>query len=45
VVPRIGSKEFATSMVTMRVVRGRANPGNSEFRDFELDIEVFVPLT
>ena len=45
VVPRIGYKETAKSMVTMRVVRGRANPGNDEFRDFELDIEVFVPLT
>lgn len=45
VVPRIGYKETAKSMVTMRVVRGRANPGNNEFRDFELDIEVFVPLT
>ena len=45
VVPRIGYKETAKSMITMRVVRGRANPGNDEFRDFELDIEVFVPLT
>ena len=45
VVPRIGYKETAKSMITMRVVRGRANPGNNEFRDFELDIEVFVPLT
>jgi hypothetical protein len=32
-------------MVTMRVVRGRSNPGNAEFRDFEIDIEIFVPLT
>jgi hypothetical protein len=32
-------------MVTMRVVRGRSNPGNGEFRDFEIDVEVFVPLT
>lgn len=45
VVPRVGSKELATSIVTMRVVRGRSNPGNNEFRDFELDLEVFVPLT
>lgn len=45
VVPRIGYKETAQSMVTMRVVRGRSNPGNAEFRDFEIDIEVFVPLT
>lgn len=45
VVPRIGYKETAQSMITMRVVRGRSNPGNGEFRDFEIDIEVFVPLT
>ena len=45
VVPRIGYKETAQSMITMRVVRGRSNPGNAEFRDFEIDIEVFVPLT
>ena len=45
VVPRIGYKETAQSMVTMRVVRGRSNSGNAEFRDFEIDIEVFVPLT
>lgn len=45
VIPRIGSKETAQSIIAMRVVRGRSNPGNNEFRDFELDIEVFVPLT
>lgn len=45
VVPRIGSKETAQSIIAMRIVRGRSNPGNNEFRDFELDIEVFVPLT
>ena len=45
VVPRIESKETAQSIIAMRVVRGRSNPGNNEFRDFELDIEVFVPLT
>ena len=45
IVPRIGSKETAQSMVTMRVVRGRSNPGNAEFRDFEIDVEIFVPLT
>ena len=45
VVPRIGYKETAQSMISMRVVRGRNNPENGEFRDFEIDIEVFVPLT
>jgi len=32
-------------MVTLRVVRGRNNVENDEFRDFEINIEVFVPLT
>lgn len=45
VVPRIGSNETAQSIVTIRVVRGQLNNTNSEFRDFEIDIEVFVPLT
>ena len=45
VVPRIGYKETAQSIVALRVVRARSNPGNNEFRDFEIDIEVFVPLT
>ena len=43
--PRIGYKETAQSMVTLRVVRGRNNLENAEFRDFEINIEVFVPLT
>ena len=45
IVPRIGYKETAQSIVTIRIVRGRSNAGNNEFRDFEIDIEVFVPLT
>lgn len=45
VVPRVGPKETAQSLVALRVVRGRSNEGNDEFRDFEIDIEVFVPLT
>ena len=45
VVPRVGPKETATSVIAMRVVRGRSNSENNEFRDFELDIDVFVPLT
>ena len=45
VIPRVGPKETANSIVVVRVVRGRANPGNDEFRDFRIDIEVFVPLT
>lgn len=45
IVPRIGYKETAQSIVTLRVVRGRSNTENEEFRDFEINIEVFVPLT
>ena len=45
IVPRVGSKETANSIIVIRVVRGKSNPGNDEFRDFRIDIEVFVPLT
>ena len=45
IVPRVGPKETATSMIIIRVVRGTSNPGNNEFRDFRIDIEVFVPVT
>jgi hypothetical protein len=45
VVPRVGPKETAQSLIAIRVVRGRSNTENNEIRDFEIDIEVFVPLT
>lgn len=45
IVPRVGPKETANSIIVIRVVRGKSNPGNDEFRDFHIDIEVFVPLT
>ena len=45
IVPRVGPKETANSIIVIRVVRGKSNPGNDEFRDFRIDIEVFVPLT
>lgn len=45
IVPRVGPKETANSVIVLRVVRGTSNPGNNEFRDFRIDIEVFVPLT
>ena len=45
VIPRVGPKETSQSIVVLRVVRGRANPGNGEFRDFTINVEVFVPLT
>lgn len=45
VVPRVGPKETAKSLISLRVVRGRKNPENSEFRNVSISIEVFVPLT
>lgn len=45
VVPRVGPKETAQSLISMRVTRGRPNSGNDEFRDFIIQFEVFVPLT
>lgn len=45
IVPRIGYTETAQSLISLRVVHGLSNPENMEFRDFEIDIEVFVPLT
>ena len=45
IVPRVGPKETAHSIVVLRVVRGTSNSGNDEFRDFRIDIEIFVPLT
>lgn len=45
VVPRVGPKETAQSLISLRVVNGITNRGNSEFRDIGLGVEVFVPLT
>lgn len=45
VVPRVGPKETAQSIIALRIVRGDSNPGNDEFRDFQIGIEVFVPMT
>ena len=45
IVPRVGPKETASSLISLRAVRGRLNSENTEFRDITLNIEVFVPLT
>ena len=44
VVPRVGPREEANSVVTLRVVSGSIND-NSEFKNVLISIEVFVPLT
>lgn len=45
IVPRIGPKEFDTSVVAIRVARGLRNSQNNQFRDLSIYIESFVPLT
>lgn len=45
VVPRVGPKETANSMISLRVVNGKHDFSNDEFRNFLIQIEVFVPLT
>lgn len=45
IVPRVGPKEDAKSLISIRVSRGATNAENSEFRDLLLSIEVFTPLT
>ena len=44
IVPRVGPKENAKSLIVVRVVRGTPNE-NEEFENISINIEVFVPLT
>lgn len=45
IVPRVGPKETATSIVSIRITRGRTNVANKDFKDVIISIESFVPLT
>lgn len=45
IVPRVSNTETANSIVALRVVTGRGNKENNQFKDFVIAIEVFVPLT
>lgn len=45
IIPRIGPKEDAKSMISLRVVSSKTIPNNTEFREIRVDIEVFVPMT
>ena len=45
IVPRVGPKNDAKSIISLRLVNGFSNAENSEFKDFTIAIEVFVPLT
>lgn len=45
IVPRVGPKETAHSIVTVRVASAHRANLNSEFKNIVISIEVFVPLT
>lgn len=45
IVPRVGPKETAKSIISVRFTRGRQNMVNDEFKDVTISVEVFVPLT
>ena len=45
IIPRVGPKETAQSVVTLRVTRGSKINTNDEFKHVIIEIENFVPLT
>lgn len=45
IIPQVGPKEDAKSIVAIRVVGGNKLGSNTEFRDIKIGVGVFVPLT
>ena len=45
VVPRVGPKETAHSIVALRIARARGLATNNEFKIVNISLEVFVPMT
>jgi len=45
IVPRVGPKETAHSVVAIRIARGRGLVTNKEFKNVNISVEVFVPMT
>lgn len=45
IVPRVGPKETAHSLIAVRVAKGNKNMENNEFRNISIVFDVFVPLT
>ena len=45
IVPRVGPKETAHSIIAIRIARGRGIATNNEFKNVSISIEVFVPMT
>lgn len=45
IIPRVGPKETAKSVIVVRLINGYLDEENYAFRNFNIVIEVFVPLT
>jgi hypothetical protein len=45
IIPRVGPKDTAQSIVSLRVIRGTKDLKNIEFKNIKIGIEIFVPLT
>lgn len=45
IIPKVGPKEDAKSIIAIRVVKGSKDFSNTEFRNIKIQIETFVPLT
>lgn len=45
IVPRIGPKETAHSIVVIKISKGMRIDSNTDFKNIKFDIEIFVPLT
>ena len=45
IVPRVGPKETAHSLIAVRIARARGLASNNEFKSVHISVEVFVPMT
>lgn len=45
IVPRVGPKETAHSIIVLRIARARGLASNNEFKNVMISVEVFVPMT
>jgi hypothetical protein len=45
IIPRVGPKETAHSIIVIKVNKGQTDNNNTEFRNININVESFVPLT
>lgn len=45
IVPKVNQREDARSIVAIRIINGTKDSSNTEFRNIQIKLEIFVPLT